>query len=316
MPLDLTMERVLQCTMSYAPPKEQHETHLLERIQFVATSLLLILTLVFNLFLYGLAAVIDTIAQSFNPSKFEYLEGEGVEKRGDPKVIVTWNVCSLLGGLPIPFGGVAPVEMRIDEIAKKIIESDADVVSLQEVSPPAAHLLYQRLRNEFRHFYTRIDPDPILMLDSGLMVISKIALENPNVLPLPRLGILHRAFFTFKVGNLSIGTTHLEAGQEPESEAMRAKQIEKILESPQDILLGDWNEETCVTTPSSDYQNTYEGEESTATDRFIGRNVDYKIDHLFARRTIQINSVLDEGYQVGNWAISDHHLVKGTLTLA
>lgn len=315
MPFDTTMERAIQLTVSHAPCKAPVEVSLLDRVQFVVTTALLIPAIPMSLALFGIAGVIDTVRWKFNPSRCEYLEGAGEEKKGALKTIVTWNVCALFGGLPIPFGGMAPVKERVHEIAQNIFDTGADLVCLQEVSPPAAHLLYEKLQREYKYFYTRIDPDPLLTLDSGLFVASKMPLTNPIVTPLPSLGMLHRALFSFKAGETTFGVTHLEAGQEAAAVAMRVQQVGEILKMSPDILLGDMNEKFSATVLLQTYQNPNAPDMITATDRFIGTPDDFSIDYILSRRGVNnIKVMLKDAYdRLGKWATSDHHILTATI---
>ena len=311
MPFDKTMERAIQLTLSHTPCKVPVKTNVFDRVQFVVTTTLLILAIPISLGLFVLAGVIDAVRWKFDLHRYEYLEGLGKEKMEGPKKIVTWNVCALFGGLPIPFGGMAPVEQRVYEIAQSILDTQADLVCLQEVSPPAAYLLYQKLQMEYKYFYTRIDPDPLFTLDSGLFVASKTLLIEPMVTPLPRAGMLHRALFSFKAGEITFGVTHLEAGQGAAATAVRVQQVAEILKRPPDILVGDMNDNLSAIGLLPTYQNSNSAEMITATDRFIGASVNFSIDYILSLSGNKIEVVLKEAYDSleGKWATSDHHML-------
>jgi hypothetical protein len=147
-PFDKTMERILQSRFSHAPVKAGQRETLCEKVQLVAGLIFYLAITPISLALYAVAAILDGLRQKCNPKRFTYLEGSALEKKGPVKRIATWNVCALFGGLCIPFGGMAPVGKRVSLIAKKIIDTGADVVSLQEVSPPAADLLYRILKKK------------------------------------------------------------------------------------------------------------------------------------------------------------------------
>lgn len=313
MPFDKTMESAIRLTLPHTPSKESKTCSLLDRVRFVATTALLIPAIPLSLGLFGLASIIDAVRWKFNLNHFEYLEGAGKEKTGTPRVFITWNVCALFGGLPIPFGGVAPVEERMQDIAQNILDTQADLVCLQEVSPPAAQLLYRELKGEYRHFYTRIDPDPLLTLDSGLFVASKMPLTNPTVTPLTRLGMLHRALFSFEIGEDTFGVTHLEAGLGEASFAIREQQLVEILKKSPRFLLGDMNEKLSSGSLLPIYHNLNDPEMITATDRFIGTPIDFSIDYVLSKSVDKIKVVLEKAYDdLGKWAISDHHILIAT----
>jgi len=78
------------------------------------------------------------------------------------------------------WGGVLPWELRIDGIVEQIKTQDPDVVCLQEVfDETAATALYEKLRDQYRHFYINIGPrnfglhESSLGISSGLFVASK-----------------------------------------------------------------------------------------------------------------------------------------------
>ena len=307
MPFDKTMERVLELTMAHAPAKHTVASSLLERIQFIVTTVLMIPTIPFTILSYSLAALVD----AFNPARFTYWEGKGAEKESVPKVLMTWNVCALFGGLCIRFGGVAPIDKRVDEIAQTIIRKNPDVVCLQEVSQPAAHLLFGALKDDYRHIY-HVNHDP-LMLGSAIMVASKHRLESFEVTSLPRGGALKKELVTFKIGNLSVGTAHLQAGLGAQDAASRAVQVAKILENPPQIFLGDMNAKFSETRLGTVYQNTLLRDVPTATDAFIGKPWRDQVDYIVAEAPLQVETEIGEAYQEGEWAMSDHHFLTGKL---
>ncbi len=276
-----------------------------------------------SLILWGTAGAIDAL--SSQPS-FTYLESDAAAKAGPPKKIVTWNVCMLFGGMPIPFGGVAPVSERISDVSKKIITTNADVICLQEVSPPAAKMLYEELKKEYKYFYTKINPDSWLTLDSGLFVASKVAITDPKVVPLPSSGIIKRALFSFKAGALDFLTTHLEAGDENRDKEMRQKQIETILEvtktiAKKTLFLGDFNIERGLDFDKSGlkefFRDLYKGA-STATDYFSSKvreiaPKNYSIDYILASKDLRVKISTVDGYEIPVSADSDHHLLLAEL---
>ena len=309
MPFDQTMGRVMRCTGSYVSCNKPVESGVIGRVQWIASTVFLISSIPLSLALFGVAAMIDSVRGKFDSNRYEYLEGTADAKLGSPKKIMTWNVCSLFGGLSIPFGGVAPVEDRVHAIAQNIIETQADLVCLQEVSPPAAYLLYEQLKTEYKYFFARIEPDPLLTLDSGIFVASKSPLINPSVTALPRLGLMRRAFFSFKIGETTFGVTHLEPGQGEAAKAMREKQLRVILSQAPEIFLGDMNENFFDTCLKETYASPNIPEKVTATDRFIGVPMDFSIDYILSRSRDRVKVLLKEAYEIGKWALSDHHIL-------
>lgn len=90
---------MIQLTISSTPCKASVKPSLLERVQFVTTTLLLSVAIPVSLSLFIVAGVIDTVRWRLNPNLYECLEGARKEKTGSPKTIVTWNICAFfLGG--------------------------------------------------------------------------------------------------------------------------------------------------------------------------------------------------------------------------
>ena len=249
--------------------------------------------------LFGIAGVLDTLRQRCSKVSFTMVEGSAPIKEGEPSKIATFNVCMLFGGLGIKYGGQDLVSKRIARVAKKIIESGADVVCLQEVSPPAARLLFSELGKVYRFGIERINPETWLTLDSGLFVVSKLRIQNPKVVKLPLAATMKRALFTFQTGSVKIGTTHLEPGNEAPDIGMRKGQVKEILKHDLDVLIGDLNIERGEEFQNSGLAQKYcDGfiEGPTATD---GLSIDYI---LGKGRGVKI-SLIDGS------DCSDHHML-------
>ncbi len=320
-PLDKTMERILQCGFSHAHVKAgQKKTHC-QRVQTVASLIFYLSIIPLSLACYGIAALVDGIRQNWNKKRFTYLEGSALEKKGPVKVIATWNVCALFGGLCIPFGGMAPVAKRASLIAQKIIEVGADIVSLQEVSPPAADMLYHCLKKDYKYFYVRINPDPLLTLDSGLFVASKVRIQDPTVVLLPLAGRMKRALFSFQAGSYNFLTTHLEPGTKKADVNMRKYQVAAIFDhvvpSENTVIMGDLNIERGDEFEESGLQprfvDRYEGE-PTATDHFIGKRDQHQsIDYILTTPDLRADVRMCEAFNLDGAAISDHQMLIGSI---
>ena len=269
--------------------------------------------------LFAIAGVIDTLQQSLFHREFTYWEGKGESKKGLPRKVFTWNVCMLFGGLPHPFGGVSAVTDRVDRVADKILASKADLISLQEVSEPAARLLFERLKGDYKHFYTRIDRETFVGLDSALFVASKMPLANPRAHSLPRMGLIRRSLFSFHIGPLNFLTTHLEPGLETADRKMRQRQVECILEKgilSNTVMLGDLNMERASefqeSALSKIFQDIFSCIKETATDFFSSKIRNIKdstlsIDYILATNELGLTGELFSGYERGKFPLSDHH---------
>lgn len=230
-----TMERAVELWFgSPAPPDGLVE----DRSMIVTLFYLVIIPL--TLLLFGVAVVLDWIDDQFNTLRYTMWEGNAPIAESI-RTMLCWNVCMLFGGLSIPFGGVVVSGQRISYVAREIIHRPIDLVCLQEVSLDAAYKLYYALKSHYRYFYVKINPDPILSLDSCLFVASKVPLRNTQVIPLPQGDRIQRAAFTFEAGDTTYVTTHLQPGTD---QAKRDAQIDTILRTHRvgrQILLGDLN---------------------------------------------------------------------------
>lgn len=116
-------------------------------------------------------------------SEFNYLKGNAKEKEFplDNKASVFFlNTCFIGGGFPLTHGGVLPWKSRIDEIIEKIKKADSDIVCLSEVYDfKAAQTLYNKLKDEYPHFYLNVGPQ-FFAAKSGLFVASKYKIQNPH----------------------------------------------------------------------------------------------------------------------------------------
>lgn len=263
-----------------------------------------------TIILFACAVCIDWISNCCNACQYTHLEGNGRIKTAI-KTVMTWNVCMLCFGLSIPFGGVAPTSLRISQVAQEILHHSPDLVCLQEVSQGAAYNLYNELKSEYRFFYIRINPDPILTLDSSLFVASKVQLTDEHIIPIPQGDRIRRAAFSFKAGNVTFTSTHLQPGLEPKDREMRMAQASTIVKANRigkQVLLGDLNMEKEEFIESS--FNVYH---DAVPVRFGPTCIEKTyFDYVASTPDMQITTQLGQAYG-DNWAISDHNPVYATI---
>jgi endonuclease/exonuclease/phosphatase family metal-dependent hydrolase len=310
-PFDLTMESAIQ--LIFAPKRKYlKDEYPVNKISFIAKFVFLVLISPFTLFCYGTALVLDVMQKNRN---FTYLKGELNSEDREVQKVLSWNVCALFGGLPMAFGGVKKVKDRMGLIAEKIKEINADVISLSEVSPPAADLLFRKLKDTYAHFYTRIRKDPFLTLDSALFVASKVEIKDPKMIELPLGGLMRRAIFSFQVADTKFLTTHLHPGLDEKDKEVRLKQVNEIksLSNGKTILFGDLNirrgDEFKNVGLGGHFSDPTEGEPITATDRMNGDEVIESIDYFLLSKDlsgrVEIVQAFDE-----NGGLSDHHALS------
>lgn len=178
---------------------------------------------------------------------FTYIRGGLTEKTlpaDRVATVINWNVCFFNHGLSMIFGGVLPWEDRIEKVAAKIREVDADVVCLQEMFAQDAGVALQKLlANSYAHFYINIGPKPCgfdyeaIGIPSGLFVASKYPLNNAAFTPYNRQETPKVRGYGVFMGDLTSGaeplariaTTHLHPGDGPENAAFRSVQIEAVM---------------------------------------------------------------------------------------
>jgi endonuclease/exonuclease/phosphatase family metal-dependent hydrolase len=179
---------------------------------------------------------------------FTFRKGFGTQKELDhqkPSItLLNLNVCFLPDHLPLLYGGMTPWNHRIEKMAQRLLELDADIICLQEVfDDKASEELFQKLKEKYAYFYLNIgaknfgfSPETSL-LGSGLLVASKIALHTPRFVPFRDSTYqVNRGYFDFSImqGNkvmAHIFNTHLEAFSGKHAEELRKKQLLSIVES-------------------------------------------------------------------------------------
>ncbi len=116
-------------------------------------------------------------------SEFNYLKGMTKEKPypSDNKASIFFlNTCFIGGGYPLTHGGVRPWKARVNQVAENILKENSDIVCLSEVYDfAAAKVLYNKLKDQYSHFYINIGPHH-WAAKSGLFVASKYKIQDPH----------------------------------------------------------------------------------------------------------------------------------------
>lgn len=178
--------------------------------------------------------------------------------------LLSWNVCCIAGGFSISDGGVVPWHYRIDEIAKKIVQEDADVNCLYETfDTTSAFYLSEKLKNSgYAHVYFNIGPTAV-GVSSGILIASRYALGDLEFTPFAKETLVGRTksaekgVFSFKLMSegenfAKVYSTHLQHSEEPafpteEERLSRKKQMALIMQKiAQDrdicvVVTGDLN---------------------------------------------------------------------------
>jgi len=169
--------------------------------------------------------------------KAPYIHRTGIPEKvmeGSAFTIFSWNICYTKGGYEISDGGVLSSPERIGALGAKILEQDADVVSLYEVFDiNDALYLYEKMKNNYAHFYFSMGPR-VIGPSSGIFIATKFAVEDPQFLAFPKEALDGRAknaekgIFSFDLkGCARIFATHLghsEISAEPTPNEVKARQ--------------------------------------------------------------------------------------------
>ncbi|MDE3047207.1 MAG: hypothetical protein KGI83_02535 [Verrucomicrobiota bacterium] len=259
--------------------------------------------------------------------------------------LLSWNICCIGAGYSITDGDVVPwQEDRLNKIADKIIEKNADVNCLYEVFDwKAACQLKEKLKGAgYTHFYYNIGARGI-GASSGIMVASKYAMDQPAFTPFPQETLVGRTQYCSK-GVLSFDlqsrgrsfarlfATHLQHSELPESPTPdevqgRVRQMQLIVDQVDQvrdrcvILTGDLNLDDAEYAASAWHALFERGNQIEKTwrgDRFcanlVGKpeskalNLDYTLARLGTAQTIH-HSIVETGYDPAVYrpeALSDH----------
>ncbi|MBI5273858.1 MAG: endonuclease/exonuclease/phosphatase family protein [Chlamydiales bacterium] len=252
LPLYRSTEVIMHTATPIRPGSfDNHSSYMIELVIRVFSVALVMVFLPLTMLAWGFSGLIDNLGDCLMQQSYMHLKGYSIPTLKSSCTIFSLNACMLWGMLPIPFGGVSPSHKRIDQLCDLILEQDADVVMMQEVSFDAAVALYGKLKDHYEHFYTKVASYPWLNLDSSLFVaINTPILGEPQVVPLPTSGTIKRVLFYVETEKAFILTTHLEAGRSDEDKVMRSKQLSIILSTIEQlkeksgkpcIIAGDFN---------------------------------------------------------------------------
>lgn len=163
--------------------------------------------------------------------------------------VLTANIICFPGNLPYTYGGVSPWKSRIDQLVRKLIDSHADILCLQEVwDLDAMRALCNLLKNDYSVFiYDAGDPAGTIDVEkmgynSGLFIASKLPLDTVtfNRFPksIPATSNRGALIATCKAGKtqLAILTTHLQHGNTSEMQQVRKEQLSLCHEYLQSLM--------------------------------------------------------------------------------
>lgn len=177
---------------------------------------------------------------------FTFLKGNGAEgKQKDHLSLFNGNLLFMPDDYTWFFGGCSRYEKRVDALAEKIIETQADLVCLQEIHDvESSDALYEKLKDTYPYFYLNIgqgdytkDPTGIMM-NSGLFVASKYPIESPTFIPFRQEGRQWQINKGYFFGTVLVEgtpycylyTTHLNPFDDENAQSVRKLQAQEVTE--------------------------------------------------------------------------------------
>ncbi len=327
---------------------ENKITEVAFRIFVAMTALAGAIPILFTITVLGTTSkVLRAIGFALQKNHYTHVRGKAPEKKLDGEVkILTWNICGVGGGMHYDHGGVIDWRSRIDEIVKKIIDEDPDVITLQEVYDAAlAEAIIKKLESHYAHFFIHLGAN-IMGMGSGEMVISKCAVYRfTNTSFTNNSWFLNRTFTTLDIKAnpedlapcARVVGTHLIH----DDNAKRMVQVAQIVDSVAreaiplpTVMTGDLNLERDKAGEGR-VLNTYlihgyQGPEPTCTGRLVRQwnpqsreALDETIDYISLFKAHKGNAQLGPAHLVRAFdqryntktALSDHHGLAATLRL-
>lgn len=278
--------------------------------------------------------LLKVIGYSVQKDGFTHVRGNAPEKsfeNGKVKVL-SWNILGPSGGYNYTNGGASHFRSRIDEIIKKVLEKDPDVIVFNEIYDTALEeMIIDRLKNHYAHFFTQLGADVALGNRGGVMVITKGA---PYSFQREAFSTndwkLNRGFATLQLKQspnddkpfFRIIGTHLihspvasakatNKQQVKEAQKMRFTQNEQVKDSIArskfslpTVYCGDMNLELGsdeeATWFAKHLNHTYTGPESTCTNKFSAKWKDINNTEAEDEGIIDYNSVFKAVTTDGN----------------
>ncbi len=248
-----------------------------------------------------LGAICRKVGMQLQEKPFLYIRGDAREKVLSDRSFTLYsaNICCVAGGYTISDGGVTPWPQRIDRLAQKILEQDADIASLQETFDSKSWMhLVNALKDRYAHFYVNIGGGA-LTGSSGLFIASKYEIQNTKFVPFPKNSLIgstkfcNKGFFTIDACSngkpfATVISTHAQHSEQPEFPARkevagRTIQMQRLADQAKStpkgravIVTGDLNLGECELAHSA------LGENFTKT-TFSGPQKSYPGDHFCAK---------------------------------
>lgn len=219
-PIDYSVEH---CTQVFADASSS-------KAHKIAVACLYTLVFPCTYVLYITGTLLDQTGDFLKARSYNYLPGNAKEKNPSsqaPFSLLSANLCMLPYGI-WTWAGISPAYQRTDALARKILESNSDFVCLQEMAPSHANTLWNKIKKNYAHGFSRIGPMPSNRMNGGLFFASKYPIEKTLYHPLPNKGPIARGIFCAKTHIGWILTSHLNAGSSDSDILLRREQVSAI----------------------------------------------------------------------------------------
>ncbi|MCI5053070.1 MAG: hypothetical protein MRY21_08070 [Simkaniaceae bacterium] len=191
----------------------------------------------------------------FPMNNFEQKFGAKASKLEGPLKVFSANILCFPGHTPYYYGGISPWEERLEKIAKKILDSKAHLVCLQELWDPIASRKLRALLEKEYHVMLYDIGNRFCHLDisktgtsSGLFIASKLPIEDVRFISFPdemATNRMNRGALIATCGGIPFISTHLTYGFTKERLNQRMRQIKTctalLQEKKWGFLVGDLN---------------------------------------------------------------------------
>lgn len=230
-PIDYTVESSIRAfSTAISPGKFENQSSFLSEmaVRVISVSLSALL-LPITLSLYSIGEMLDKAGDLLQKRPYDYLEGTFLEiqKTTNTYTIFSANLCMLPYGIAA-LAGIRTASSRIKDAALAILTADADFICLQEMSMSSSLALWEKIKDNYAHGFTRIGPMPASRMNGGLFFASKYPIEEVQYHPLSDSGPIARGAFCIKTKMGWIINAHLRAGSSKEVIALRKKQMQEI----------------------------------------------------------------------------------------
>ena len=260
------------------------------------------------------------LSNKMHSREYVYWKGEGELISPEQAKVMHFNACMFPGSLPYHFGGLTPATERMDKLFGKIESEKPDILFLSEFGSVFSGELYERLKENYKHFFVNIGMNA-LGLDASMAVVSKVPIfGRPEFIPTKikaegEQELIYRGYFIVETEKCNYLYAHLHPKETEKAKEIRKGQLDEIREITSQgekpwVILGDLN----IDRNKDEYEtmsdfNDYLGKETiTCEEGETKESIDYVLTRD-GRLKITVDVKPD-------LTLSDHSAVIATIALA